>query len=65
MKGNLADRCAAVIGSWGFIGGQAGFLAVWIVANTTGVVRFDPPPYILLNLCLSFQAAFTGPVLLR
>lgn len=60
-----AERVAAFVGSWAFLGGQAFFLVLWLIYNTLQFTkRFDPPPYILLNLLLSFQAAFTGPVLL-
>jgi uncharacterized membrane protein len=60
----LADRCAEVIGSWTFIGTQACALFFWILLNTTTPAKWDKPPFVLLNLMLSFQAAFTGPVLL-
>lgn len=61
----LAERVAAWVGSWWFLGGQATFLVLWLIYNTLQFTRhFDSPPYILLNLLLSFQAAFTGPVLL-
>lgn len=61
----LAEVVAAFVGSWWFLGGQACFLFLWLVYNTLQfTTHFDPPPYILLNLLLSFQAAFTGPVLL-
>ncbi len=61
----LAERVAAFVGSWWFLGGQAFFLFLWLLYNTFQFTHhFDPPPYILLNLLLSFQAAFTGPVLL-
>ena len=60
----LADRCAEVIGSWYFIGTQACVLFFWIVINTVSPAKWDKPPFVLLNLMLSFQAAFTGPVLL-
>jgi uncharacterized membrane protein len=60
----LADRCAEIIGSWVFIGSQATALALWIVFNGTLLVKADPYPFILLNLLLSTQAAFTGPILL-
>ena len=60
----LADCVAAKIGSWQFIGGQAIALFFWITINAATPFKWDPPPYILLNLMLSFQAAFTGPVLL-
>lgn len=61
----MAERVAAGVGSWWFLGSQALFLVFWLIYNTVQITaHFDPPPYILLNLLLSFQAAFTGPVLL-
>ncbi len=60
-----AEQLAARIGSWPFLIIQSFFLALWIVLNVIAVVRhWDPYPFILLNLALSFQAAYTGPVLL-
>ncbi len=60
----LADQAAGLIGSWRFLIVQACLLAAWVLVNAIRLAGFDPPPFILLNLCLSFQAAFTGPVLL-
>jgi len=60
----LADRFAAVIGSWRFILTQTTLLICWIIYNVTGGHIFDEYPFILLNLLLSIQAAFTGPILL-
>jgi uncharacterized membrane protein len=61
----LAEKVAAGVGSWTFLSIQASFLVLWLIYNALQFTRhFDPPPYILLNLLLSFQAAFTGPVLL-
>lgn len=38
---------------------------MWVVLNLTGVVRrLDPYPFILLNLMLSFQAAYAGPIII-
>src|SRR5579884_2946565 len=60
-----AEVLAARIGSWRFLIAQSIVLAGWIVLNVVAVVRhWDPYPFILLNLALSFQAAYTGPVLL-
>lgn len=62
----LADRIAAFGGSWKFIIYFASFLLVWILWNSlpfTGF-HFDQPPFILLNLCLSFIAAFQAPVIM-
>lgn len=61
----LADRTADIIGSWRFLIIQSTVLAAWILYNSLAFTQhFDSFPYILCNLALSFQAAFTGPVLL-
>lgn len=61
----LADRIAAIVGSWRFIIIQSGLLALWIVLNVVAWMQhWDPYPFILLNLVLSFQAAFTAPILM-
>jgi len=61
----LADGASARLGSWGFIIGQSVFTAAWIVLNTVhGWHMWDAYPFILLNLTYSFQAGFTGPILL-
>jgi uncharacterized membrane protein len=60
----LADKCSNIIGSWKFIGIQTSFLTFWILLNIFSPKKPDPYPFILLNLMLSFQAAYTGPVLL-
>ena len=62
---HLADRVAAVVGSWRFIIVQSSLLALWLLLNIVAWVQhWDPYPFILLNLVLSFQAAFTAPVLM-
>ncbi len=61
----LADRFAEIIGSWRFIIIQSTMLAVWIALNITAYVyHWDPYPFILLNLALSFQAAYAGPIIM-
>jgi uncharacterized membrane protein len=66
----VADGVAASVGSWPFIVIQSVLLALWVVANGflirdwLGGRPFDPYPFILLNLVLSFQAAYTGPVVM-
>jgi len=50
------------MGSWGFVFGALGFLAVWMVYNRKS--GFDPYPFILLNLVLSCLAAMQGAILL-
>lgn len=60
----LADAVAGGVGSWTFVLIQSAILFAWIIANATGAVRFDPYPFILLNLFLSFQAAYTAPIIM-
>lgn len=60
----LADKLSNIIGSWRFIGIQSSFLTFWILLNLFSPKKPDPYPFILLNLMLSFQAAYTGPILL-
>lgn len=60
-----ADRIAAIVGSWRFILVQSALLAVWLALNSIAwIEHWDPYPFILLNLALSFQAAFTAPILM-
>jgi uncharacterized membrane protein len=64
---HLAEQVAGGVGSWGFIGTQALIMLTWILINAlaiTRIVHFDPFPFIFLNLALSAEAAFTGPILL-
>lgn len=61
----IADQVAATMGSWNFIIIQTSILVVWIVLNITAFVqRWDPYPFILLNLALSFQAAYAAPFIM-
>jgi uncharacterized membrane protein len=61
----VADSVAATMGSWTFIIIQSVILFVWIVLNVTAVVqKWDPYPFILLNLALSFQAAYAAPFIM-
>jgi uncharacterized membrane protein len=61
----LADGVAATIGSWRFILFQSSAIALWITGNVwVGAGAWDPYPFILLNLLLSFQAAYTAPAIM-
>jgi uncharacterized membrane protein len=61
----IADKVAATMGSWNFIIIQSLLLAVWIVLNVTAFIqKWDPYPFILLNLALSFQAAYAAPFIM-
>lgn len=61
----LADGVAATIGSWRFIIVQSTAIVLWITGNVlSGASAWDPYPFILLNLLLSFQAAYTAPAIM-
>lgn len=61
----LADGVAATIGSWRFILLQSTAILFWITGNVWfGGGAWDPYPFILLNLLLSFQAAYTAPAIM-
>jgi uncharacterized membrane protein len=61
----IADTVAATMGSWRFIIIQSVILAAWIVFNLVAWANhWDPYPFILLNLVLSFQAAYAAPFIM-
>lgn len=61
----LADRVAAIGGSWSFIVGFGLVLAAWTGLNALLLARpFDPYPFIFLNLLLSMLAAIQAPVIM-
>jgi uncharacterized membrane protein len=61
----IADYVAATMGSWRFIIIQSGILAIWVMLNVTAFINhWDPYPFILLNLALSFQAAYAAPFIM-
>jgi uncharacterized membrane protein len=61
----IADTVAATMGSWTFIILQSFLLMFWVLLNVTAYVqRWDPYPFILLNLALSFQAAYAAPFIM-
>ena len=61
----VADRVADTIGSWRFIIIQSMLIVLWIILNVVAwVEHWDPYPFILMNVMLSFQAAYAGPVIM-
>jgi uncharacterized membrane protein len=62
----LADRVAAIGGSWSFIVGFGLFLIAWAILNTIVLAAraFDPFPFIFLNLMLSMLAALQAPIIM-
>lgn len=61
-----ADVMRNAFGSWTFVGGFLGFMAVWMLVNTVllGTRGWDHYPYILLNLALSMMAGLQGALIL-
>jgi uncharacterized membrane protein len=63
--GRLAERFARFFGTPRFIVGQTLLVAVWIALNALAItLRWDPYPFILLNLAFSTQAAYAAPLIL-
>jgi uncharacterized membrane protein len=63
--GRTAERFARFFGTPRFIIGQTMLVAVWIALNAMAVtLRWDPYPFILLNLAFSTQAAYAAPLIL-
>lgn len=66
FKDRASDALSNGMATWGFLGGLTGFLiasVIWNVAAPVGA-RYDPYPFILLNLFMSALAAVTAPILL-
>ncbi|NOQ38281.1 DUF1003 domain-containing protein [archaeon] len=60
-----ADKLTKIGGSWGFIFFLFFILFIWMGINVTAYInKWDPYPFILLNLCLSCLAAVQAPVIL-
>jgi uncharacterized membrane protein len=65
MGQKVADAVASNMGSWRFIIIQSAILLFWVIANVTAYIEhWDPYPFILLNLALSFQAAYAAPFIM-
>jgi len=66
LSQKLADGVASAVGSWRFIIIQSMLLIAWILANVylPKQYRWDEYPFVLLNLFLSFQAAYTAPIIM-
>ena len=63
--GIQAERFARFFGTPRFIVGQTALVALWIALNAAAVsLRWDPYPFILLNLAFSTQAAYAAPLIL-
>jgi uncharacterized membrane protein len=63
--GRAAEKLARAFGTPQFIIGQTIIVTVWIALNAVAVsLRWDPYPFILLNLAFSTQAAYAAPLIL-
>jgi uncharacterized membrane protein len=62
----LADSVANGMGSWKFIIWQTVIVMAWMILNVILIAthRWDPYPYILLNLVFSTQAAYAAPIIM-
>ena len=61
----LADLVATGMGSWRFIIIQTVFVIIWMGLNVLGFIqKWDPYPFILLNLLFSTQAAYAAPIIM-
>ena len=58
-----ADRLKAAFGSWTFLIALTAVIGAWIILNSISRRPFDPFPFILLNLGLSWLAAQQGGAL--
>jgi uncharacterized membrane protein len=63
--GRFSERLARFLGTGSYLAIQTVVVGVWIVLNITVVaLRWDPYPFILLNLVFSTQAAYAAPLIL-
>ena len=63
--GAVAERVARFFGTPNYILGQTILVIAWIAVNGAAVAfRWDPYPFILLNLAFSTQAAYAAPLIL-
>ena len=63
--GRFAERLARYLGTGRYLAIQTVLVAVWITLNLVGAsLRWDPYPFILLNLAFSTQAAYAAPLIL-
>ena len=62
----LSDKVARFGGSWKFIISFGVVLFLWIIFNSIAIGRakYDPYPFILLNLILSCIAALQAPIIM-
>ena len=63
--GRIAERIARFFGTPQYIIGQSIVVIAWVILNAFAFAgRWDPYPFILLNLAFSLQAAYAAPLIL-
>ncbi|RBY85362.1 DUF1003 domain-containing protein [Blastococcus sp. TF02A-26] len=63
--GRFAEGIARFLGTGRFLAVQTIIVIAWITLNVAAVnLRWDPYPFILLNLAFSTQAAYAAPLIL-
>ena len=62
--GTQAEAFARFFGTPVFLGAQTLIVVVWVFLNIVNLTKFDPYPFILLNLAFSLQAAYAAPLIL-
>lgn len=65
IVGVYSERVARFLGTGRYLAFQTVFVIVWIILNLiVWNLRWDPYPFILLNLAFSTQAAYAAPLIL-
>ncbi|HEX2132892.1 MAG TPA: DUF1003 domain-containing protein [Actinophytocola sp.] len=65
LVGRVSERLARFLGTGRFLFWQTLLVITWIALNLFAVtLRWDPYPFILLNLAFSTQAAYAAPLIL-
>jgi uncharacterized membrane protein len=63
--GRFSEAIANFLGTATYLVAQTVIVIVWVVINITAVrLRWDPYPFILLNLFFSTQASYAAPLIL-
>jgi uncharacterized membrane protein len=63
--GRFAEAVARYLGTGRYLAIQTVVVIIWIIVNiSAAALRFDPYPFILLNLGFSTQAAYAAPLIL-
>jgi uncharacterized membrane protein len=64
--GKFAEGFARFMGTARFLAYLTAFVILWIIFNVVGLfgLRWDPYPFILLNLFFSTQASYAAPLIL-